>query len=392
MLSPKTATMIIRTLAVSKFKYGCAIWATDLFGSRSTSHTRLTKSNWESIEEVFNQAVYKILDLPPHANHIAIFKELGWEGLDFVVAKCKSKLGLFQKIASSNASRLRKRILAGRIGSMVLDNSKGKYVHLHASMRSSSKSSYFLADSLNLLLDCPQVAHFPQMLVNNLSKLPTTVYEKLIRRRRLPGASDAPIIQPYLQRVFTGRLNARLHSMGAGSCYNKNEDWVMMEDIAAIANGSDVLSYLVIPAFRTHGGGLGDSVTKFSVISRQGTLGSCSCPWCRSPTTDDACHATGCCMHPISVSIRREHTNTTLALINRYKTAMAWRHEFDGAKDGRERARLLLNLACQQHLLPWQRSKITAALIQFLSAIRKNHPTFARYYKGASLQDLCYYS
>ena len=130
MLSPKTAMMIIRALAVSKFQYGCAIWATDLVGSRSTSHTRLTKANWDSIEEVFNQAFYRILNLPPHANHLAVHRELGWEGSDFVVAK--SKLGLFQKIASLSVARLPKRILSGRISSFIFDENSKKYVHLHA--------------------------------------------------------------------------------------------------------------------------------------------------------------------------------------------------------------------------------------------------------------------
>ena len=65
-LSPRTTMMIIRALAVSKLKYGSAIWATDLVGSRSTAHTRLSKSNWDSIEETSNRALYKILDpLPP---------------------------------------------------------------------------------------------------------------------------------------------------------------------------------------------------------------------------------------------------------------------------------------------------------------------------------------
>ena len=392
MLSPKTAMMIIRALAVSKFKYGSAIWATDLVGSRSTPHTRLTKSNWDSIEDTFNHALYKILDLPPHANHLAVYRELGWEGLDFEVAK--SKLGLFQKIASLSVNRLPKRILSGRISSMVFDESNGKYMHLHASMRTSSKCSYFLADSLNVLLSCPQVAHFPQMLVSNFTKLPTGVFDKLLRRRQLPGANGAPSIHSYLRNIFTNRLSAGLLATGAGSCYMKHSEWVMMADLAAIANGSQSLSYLAIPAFRTHGGGLGDPVTKFSALAKQSQSQSAvlsSCPWCRSPTNDDACHAIGCCLHPTSIAIRTEHTSAILSTIKHYRSTMAWRLEFDTTQGGREKARLILNIACQPHLTPKQRSTVTAKLVDLLCAIRKKHPTFARYFKGASLQDLCYY-
>ena len=173
-----------------------------------------------------------------------------------------------------------------------------------------------------------------------------------MRRRRLPGAApSAPTVQSYLQDTFTRRLSESLHTTGAGSCYIKTKEWLMMADLASIKNGSQDLSYLEIPAFRTHGGGLGDSVTKFSDTARQSEHLS-SCPWCRSPATDDACHAVGCCMHPSSVPVRTEHTSAILSMLAHYKTTMAWRLDFDKADNGRERARLILNVACQPNMLP----------------------------------------
>ena len=77
MLSPKTAMMIIRSLAVSKFKYACAIWATDLFQPRAAQRTRLQKTHWESVDDLFKSALFNVLGLPLHANKLAVYRELG---------------------------------------------------------------------------------------------------------------------------------------------------------------------------------------------------------------------------------------------------------------------------------------------------------------------------
>ena len=88
-------------------------------------------------------------------------------------------------------------------------------------MRTSSKSSYFLAGSLNLMLRCPQVALFPQMPVSNLTKLPTSNFKKLLRRWQLPGAIGAPFIHSYVRNIFTNRLYARLMADDHGR-------WIML--------------------------------------------------------------------------------------------------------------------------------------------------------------------
>jgi hypothetical protein len=57
----------------------------------------MLKTNRDQIDALFKDALYKILDWPPHATQVAVYRELGWEGLEFYVAQ--SKIGLLQRIA-----------------------------------------------------------------------------------------------------------------------------------------------------------------------------------------------------------------------------------------------------------------------------------------------------
>ena len=95
MLSPATSMMLLRTLMVSKMKFGCAVWATDIHSQRHAPTTRLKKENWDKLEAIFDDSLKLILGLDKHASTVALYRELGWEGLDFVVAK--SKVSLLQK-------------------------------------------------------------------------------------------------------------------------------------------------------------------------------------------------------------------------------------------------------------------------------------------------------
>jgi hypothetical protein len=196
MLSPKTAMMIIRSLAVSKFKYGCAIWATDLFPPRAAQRTRLQKTYWESVDDLFKSALFKVLVLPLHANKLAVYRELGWEGLEYEVAKCK--LGLLQKISGLGDGRLPKLLLQCRVSSVTLEGGCCKLSH--TSLKSRVWSSYFVHDCFNLRLEMPMSAHLPLIMTQRLEKLPTAMYTRLNKCTRPPGSSKFAPVQraPYI--------------------------------------------------------------------------------------------------------------------------------------------------------------------------------------------------
>ena len=145
------------------------------------------------------------------------------------------------------------------------------------------------------------------------------------------------------------------------------------------------MAYLVIPSFCTHRGGLGDAVTKMTRLSVDVVP---SCPWCRAPVTDDACHAVACCMHPKSKAIRKMHTNNIEYAMAR--RCPGWSSAFLAA-DCRDKGRFLLNVACYAHMQDELRPTIVGLLISLLCEIRKAHPTFARYFKGSRLESLSYY-
>ena len=104
--------------------------------------------------------------------------------------------------------------------------------------------------------------------------------------------------------------------------------WEMMGDIAAVRNGDRCLSYLVIPAFRTHGTGLGDAVTKKLTLAPGA---SSACPWCRAPATGDSAHAITVCPHPSSAAIRQEWLAPLLADASAFDAT--WGAAFDGCTD-----------------------------------------------------------
>ena len=69
-------------------------------------------------------------------------------------------------------------------------------------MRTSSKSSYFLAGSLNLMLRCPQVALFPQMPVSNLTKLPTSNFKSKATATMATARCDWSAFHPLLRAEY----------------------------------------------------------------------------------------------------------------------------------------------------------------------------------------------
>ena len=263
----------------------------------------------------------------------------------------------------------------------------GAFVLLHKSMKTSGKSSYFLADAFNLLLMCAGTAHVPALMVSNFQKMQPSMFEKLMRSRKPHGASPAaPRIQSWLRDLFTSRLRNRLVDSGAGSCYEKDKSWWMMLDIASIKNAHASTSFLVIPAFRTHGNGLGDAVTN---ISRTANDHAPSCPWCRAPILDDACHAVSCCTHPRGIAIRKLHTSPLLTQMK--LMCPSWHSRFQITTSHREKAKILLNAACYEHMQELRRPWIILELTHLLCELRKAHPTFSKYSHGANIESLCYY-
>ena len=73
----------------------------------------------------------------------------------------------------------------------------------------------------------------------------------------------------------------------------------MVPDLTAVKNGPSNIGYLVIPAFRTHGSGLGDAVTKIPENAKDTTA---SCPWYKALLRDDTCTVSSCA-HPQSKAI-----------------------------------------------------------------------------------------
>ena len=143
-------------------------------------------------------------------------------------------------------------------------------------------------------------AHLPLIMTQRLEKLPTAMYIRLIKCTRPPGSSEFARVQPSaLRALFTAKLAAGLALTGAGSCYDPRAPWTTMPDLAAVKNGSSNIGYLVLPAFRTHGSGLGDAVIKFSENTKNTTA---SCPWYKALLRDDTCTVSSCA-HPQSKAI-----------------------------------------------------------------------------------------
>jgi hypothetical protein len=159
-----------------------------------------------------------------------------------------------------------------------------------------------------------------------------------------------------------------------------------MPDLEAVKNGSSNIGYLVIPAFRTHGSGLGDAVTTFSENAKNTTA---SCPWCKALLRDDACHAVSSCAHPRSKAIRLASLTKIICYMER--TSRVWCHRYSNAQSKREQARLVLTMCSFLNVQAGTMGHGTELLTQFLCELRRSHPTYSLYYKGRPLTGMCYY-
>ena len=189
--------------------------------------------------------------------------------------------------------------------------------------------------------------------------------------------------------MFTDALRAILRSRlgGAGHNYDLTKPWVMMQDLSQVTNSAESIGYLVIPAFRTHGTGLGDAVTK-KVLSGLPPGTTPTCPWCLRHATDDTCHATTACGHPDSMRIRQREAAPLVEFMRTREPL--WHRKYIGSVgDKRLRCRLLLTAATAAS--PAHAPEAMVLLTSLLCEIRKAHPTYKQYFKHAPLESLDYY-
>ena len=189
----------------------------------------------------------------------------------------------------------------------------------------------------------------------------------------------------YLCASFVSSLRAKLNSSASGANYLRDLPWRLLPDLASVLNGDRHLGYLTVPAFRTSGHGLGASVSK--KVSRPRTSIE-SCPWCKHAVSDDACHAITSCSHPDSIRIRERGIRTICE--HMVLDSPGWGRQFDAATSAHEQSALILGAGC------WPANDAVRRATVFkvsglLCDIRKEHPTYRRYFHNAPLESLSYY-
>jgi hypothetical protein len=146
-LSPSTAMAIVRSLAVPLATYGSEVWARIGTEGGKSAAARVTQKNMDKIDHAFRATLRGILGVRTGTNTLAVWRELGWMGLDHLyVARKTATARSLMKLGDSDRP---KQLLLWRLRETSGLLAAGGGAYSHKSIGSAgAKGSYFAAGVL----------------------------------------------------------------------------------------------------------------------------------------------------------------------------------------------------------------------------------------------------